>query len=443
MDSSNKGHCSTSLCEFEKFGTLGVCSECEQRNFSGHIGSLFGRCSWRNTSANATDSTIVFGMNGNETDETTTKIMIQEIKKSVAQESWELSVQCGQANMAIYSYAKEPTDSMSLTQYMTFIFSLFDPSDSQRIVKGPYESDDGDVMYLRYYLGSGQDKTFEGGRLSACKHTPEINEYTDPIKILDSTCLSISTDLLSWFDETALSDQFGNLSGTETRCSLTPCVQQVIGSRLQSNQFSARGSSSSSKWYQAILAKSDGREYLLCYGDEGDCPYSWGHDSLTALGSWMNSTIATESFSKMYWTQANSPGKNFTLFHERIATQVSALLQSQLNPDLVNFTGVAYGTEVYVQVRWMWFILPIVMMVSSLLIVMFIVGDSGRKDYLFKNNILAAIAFELHGWEPHEYGVDETWTRDSMRNVEKKAERMVAKMQLPYEGDGALRLKRE
>ena len=91
----------------------------------------------------------------------------------------------------------------------------------------------------------------------------------------------------------------------------------------------------------------------------------------------------------------------------------------------------------------MWFILPIVMMVSSLLIVMFIVGDSGRKDYLFKNNILAAIAFELHGWEPHEYGVDETWTRDSMRNVEKKAERMVAKMQLPYEGDGALRLKRE
>jgi hypothetical protein len=79
----------------------------------------------------------------------------------------------------------------------------------------------------------------------------------------------------------------------------------------------------------------------------------------------------------------------------------------------------------------MWFILTLVLLASCLLIVVLSIWDSSRKGYLFKNNVLAAIAFELHGWEPYEYGVDETWTRRSMRNVEKKAGQMVARMQLP------------
>jgi hypothetical protein len=120
-----------------------------------------------------------------------------------------------------------------------------------------------------------------------------------------------------------------------------------------------------------------------------------------------------------------------------------AILQSQSNPDIVNITGIEYGTKIYVQVIWVWFILPPVLLASCLLIVVLSIWDSSRKGYVFKNNVLTAIAFELHGWQPHEYDVDKTWIRRSVWNVEKKAEQMEARMQLPHDEEGGSRPKKE
>ncbi|KAF3029136.1 hypothetical protein E8E12_000509 [Didymella heteroderae] len=157
----------------------------------------------------------------------------------------------------------------------------------------------------------------------------------------------------------------------------------------------------------------------------------------------LNSTIGSTSFYRMYWSEKDGPGADYTTFYKRVAAQMTKVLQSPANPNMVSFPGVAYGTEIYVQVRWLWLILPLVLLASTLLIVVLSIWDSSRKNYLFKNKILAAIAFELHGWEPHEYGVDGTWSRQSMRNVEKKAQCMTARMHLPQDGDGGLRLKKE
>jgi hypothetical protein len=284
------------------------------------------------------------------------------------------------------------------------------------------------------------DSIIDIGGLSFCSHTKGSFSVDNADAVTDSTCLDLSIDPKLWFNGHALSDLFGTLNATETTCSLFLCNQRVVEAKLENNRFSAQGVSSNR---MSNKIASELPDNMFCSGRDENCPYPWTQETLDLLASRIVSTIDTEDYFTMLMTQKNGPGNNYTLLYERIAAQLSAILQSQANPSIANITGIAYGTEIYVQVNWLWFILPLVLLASCLLILVLSIWDSSRKDYLFKNNILAALAFELHGWEPHEYGVDETWTRHNMRNVEQKAERMVARMQLPHEGDGGLRLKRE
>ena len=76
-------------------------------------------------------------------------------------------------------------------------------------------------------------------------------------------------------------------------------------------------------------------------------------ETLDFLGSRILSTIDTDNYYRLSMTQKDSPGNNHALMYESIAAQLSAILQSQANPSIANFTGTAYGTEIYVQVNWL------------------------------------------------------------------------------------------
>ncbi|KAF3039846.1 hypothetical protein E8E11_002822 [Didymella keratinophila] len=122
---------------------------------------------------------------------------------------------------------------------------------------------------------------------------------------------------------------------------------------------------------------------------------------------------------------------------------MSVLLQSPSNPQIQNITGVAYGAEIHVQVRWIWLILPLATFLASVVLLVLSMLDSSRREYLFRNKILAAIAIELHGWDRDEYAADGDWKRGSIRTLEQRSETMVARMQLPQDGDGGLKFKKE
>lgn len=70
------------------------------------------------------------------------------------------------------------------------------------------------------------------------------------------------------------------------------------------------------------------------------------------------------------------------------------------------------------------------------------IPDRIRRGYVFKNRILAATVSELYRWEPEEYGIDRGWARDGMKNVEKRAGRMIARIQLPENDQGGLNVKK-
>ena|SRR5690242_7865839 len=100
-------------------------------------------------------------------------------------------------------------------------------------------------------------------------------------------------------------------------------------------------------------------ERLFCSGDDDECLFFWTPHTLRFLEWWINSTIDNENFYQMYSTQSNGPGNDTTLFFQRVADKMSAILQTIANPDIINITDVACGTEIYVQVRRIWLTLPL------------------------------------------------------------------------------------
>lgn len=389
-------------------------------------------------------------MSNSYIEETNTEIF-QEIRKRRMHEEFLLGANCGRVMW--YGMYSIPMLNLEISNHpdhsheTSFRLIPFGPSDSHPAIQLQTNDTDSSIEYSSGTTAYLPESITKNGVFSACGHGSGAWTYDETNAVVNSTCLDLSIDPELWFTGNTLSDHFGTLNGTETTCSSFLCIRRIFGAKIINNQFLARGFSTDTRWYRRDPA-ADGSLYydpkdIFCSGHDDSCMYSWTRETLDFLGSWILSTIDTDNYYRLSMAQKDSPGNNHALLYESIAAQLSALLQSQANPSIANFTGTAYGTEIYVQVNWLWFILPLVLLTSCLIILVLSIWDSSRKDYLFKNNILAAIAFDLHGWEPHEYGVDETWTRHSMRNVEKKAERMVARMQLPHEGDGGLRLKRE
>lgn len=71
------------------------------------------------------------------------------------------------------------------------------------------------------------------------------------------------------------------------------------------------------------------------------------------------------------------------------------------------------------------------------------IRDSSKRRHLFNNKIPAAVIFELQGWEKDDYGFTKDWDRHSMISLERTAERMLAKMEIPQDPGSGRKLKKE
>jgi hypothetical protein len=351
VDGSNNGHCSTYLCEYANFDTLAVCSSCEQHILSGDINDLLPRCYWRNESA---DDYIVFGQRTNEGERSTMKIMLQEIEKRRLQESFEISITCGHPEplleIRFFNFVEamivtiNPFGQSGSRPMANVIFTkdlpLSEPpelsyrfgldghgADMQRLRKGP--------IVGRYFTSTEEitnpesiaSRPVHNGLFDTCRYIVEDLGYRavskDPNMIINSTCMSFTTDLRLWFPGQALSDQFGFLNGTVTKCSLSPCVQRIARATLQNNQYTMQNVHPITRWYPTNESRIKIKEgdlrsnALFCSGDDDVCLFSWTPMSLTFLGSWLSSVIDTRYFYKMYMAQRDGPRSNYTLFYKR------------------------------------------------------------------------------------------------------------------------------
>ena len=360
MDFSNRGHCSTSLCQFADFNTLAVCSKCEKRTISGSLANLFGPCRWLNQTIGAENLTEVFGISNSYMEETNTEIF-QEIRKRMMHEEFLLGADCGQimwnSMHSIPMFTLEISNDPTLSHETSFRLIPFGLFDSHPVIQLKINDTDLSIAYSSGTDVRSPESITKNGVFSACGHGKGAWTYNDTNAVINSTCLDLSIDPELWFTGNTLSDHFGTLNGTETMCSSFLCMRRIFGAKIENNRFLARGILSDTRWYRRDPAADGSLHYdpkdIFCSGHDDSCLYSWTRETLDFLGSRLLSTIDTDNYYRLSMTQKDSPGNNHALMYESIAAQLSAILQSQANPSIANFTGTAYGTEIYVQVNWL------------------------------------------------------------------------------------------
>lgn len=95
-------------------------------------------------------------------------------------------------------------------------------------------------------------------------------------------------------------------------------------------------------------------------------------------------------------------GGNFTILQNKLAERVSRFIQGKDNPSYTNSTGNIFDTEIYIQVRWPWIILPVATLVLSIIILVLTIYDSQSRPYMLKNSIITALFVHFQGWDEHE-----------------------------------------
>jgi hypothetical protein len=92
---------------------------------------------------------------------------------------------------------------------------------------------------------------------------------------------------------------------------------------------------------------------------------------------------------------SNTTNGNWTEYSRKLASVISLVIQSQRNLDAKNITGDAFGPELYIEIRWLWFSGPLSMVLLSILFLIMTILKSSRREYRFKTSILAILFHRL------------------------------------------------
>ncbi|CAO2655913.1 Nn.00g047160.m01.CDS01 [Neocucurbitaria sp. VM-36] len=252
--------------------------------------------------------------------------------------------------------------------------------------------------------------------------------------ILQNTCFTSATLLPQYMTEGNLtSERFGEINGTLTTCSLKPCAKQYSKVYSNGNVAHAQETHSTSVFQPAVHQPNIPDDDIPALRFLNEIHYC-------AEGIWIATVLESYEFNTyfMRWEEESSFKRNFTLLFKRMSKEISYLIQNPSNPDATNITGTAYGSELYVRVRWAWLILPLLTITMVIAILILSILNSSKKPYLLEDSILAALFFDVDGWDKKEYCEEDTWGRQSVRKMEEKATSMTARMELRACGDGGV-----
>ncbi|KAF2622936.1 hypothetical protein BU25DRAFT_414706 [Macroventuria anomochaeta] len=430
-------YCSTSVCKFPEFDTLAMCSVCEDQVIQVNAFKDFDNCTF---SLNVTDKQVI---------KPTFSEISHEIESRRYRENFYGHLSCQNNLLSFVLNLNNGYENWSNDTSTYISLSLFGRKE------GTYGVDYETYPWLGQNRPFGSDapvRSFKSCRNSAPdKITQHTYEYWNTV--LRSDCLNSTSDLQSYVSGNKLTSNFGTINGTLTTCSLQPCAKRYSASKLENTRISAELVSSTTK-FQNATKQSDtylewSSEYAVdsaviqyCADNTTDCQYSWRMYATRDLGAAIKKILDSEDFVRYQAALPSTFDHNFTTLYHRISDEISVLMRSSANPNATNMTGIAYGTDIYVKVRWLWLVLPLLTITASMLVLGFSILDSNKKNYLFKNKILASFAFELDGWEKEEYRADHAWERHTVRRLEETSERMMASIHLPSEDDDGLKLKK-
>ncbi|KAH6629124.1 hypothetical protein C7974DRAFT_181757 [Boeremia exigua] len=423
-DDSKNAKCSTALCDYPDHYTLAFCSACEEQSLSGSIFDLFENCTLAGTPDRVGKSAIL-------------EYVDSRIGEKSSKGSFNSTITCKIPQISPITLSIDYNRRMSPDLNLTL--HVFDPVGylpRQRTSwdKGSFVNSTLEIH--NKFVGSTALTNFS---MKSCKYEPghAVVENRNVSVLLNATCVDSTTDLSSYFAGNKTTPQFGMFNGTVTKCSLKPCVKHFTEAKMLGNRFSANITT------KPTVLGPETRSFSHKTDDGEELTYSWQYRAFIFLEAYIREELDNIVFLFAHMKTISGGGDDTPSLYERIAEQLSTLIKSPSNNQIQTLEGTAYGSEIYIQVRWPWFFFPLFLTAASTLILALSIWDSSNRVYLFKNKILAAIAFELHGWKREEYDADDDWGAHSMGEFEKKSERMVAKMQLPQHGESGLKLRKE
>ena len=266
---------------------------------------------------------------------------------------------------------------------------------------------------------------------SACLLDTWVKPVDASVNIVKSTCITTSSNPETIADL----DTFGEMNATLTKCRLNICARRYRNVTMGANGIKVAHTTDS----PLSVSIANGTEVYA--KDENNNKFRFDLDQLRNLRSLLYDVTDTQSFKFLLDKNNPKSSADWVRFFERIAEVYTQTIQSPYNPDARRVEAQAYGLEVFVRVRWAWFIMPLLIVLASNVLLGLTMYQSRKKPYLYKNSILSTLFHGLEGWETHELLPAKVCGSETYNDMLDTSKGMLAS--LKKNDDGYLKLKRD
>ncbi|KAJ4294215.1 hypothetical protein N0V90_007905 [Kalmusia sp. IMI 367209] len=219
-----------------------------------------------------------------------------------------------------------------------------------------------------------------------------------PMRLHAYTCFQSSTDLSLWEQPERMSE----INGTITQCAIDICARTYKDAVMKDGNMDI-GESIEIPLRAVHVEYEDETKSVLVYNStalfesETADPnnvqqYELGGFDQRVLSASLGLTTSDSPF----WVQnsivyLNDTNGDFKSLFDGIAEVVSTVLQHPDNPRSVSVAGPAYASQTFVEARWEWLILPLILSIATICLLVATILQSRSRPYLFKTSLLPAI----------------------------------------------------
>jgi hypothetical protein len=293
--------------------------------------------------------------------------------------------------------------------------------------------------------------------LKYCVYTsPELygSKRVNSTSLMNATCFTSSTDLYEYQNR----EKMGQINGSVTRCNLHYCAHHYDSISILNGQKKQTGLTKSPLIFKDRINEETGYwDPLLRFSDLS----TWTTESSNEI-DYITQEMSHYSLVQEFLRSANStpdPGldffdsklgngsalNDFTQLFDAFASAMTSTIQSSANPNSTAVPMEVYDSNIFVEVRWRWMIMPLSVVFIGLLFLVLSILESWNKDYLLKTSILAVMFYGLdtHDWKNNDVGDMEGVSRRRAleNNLTKEAEKI--RVAFVHNEDGQMKLKKE
>jgi hypothetical protein len=279
-------------------------------------------------------------------------------------------------------------------------------------------------------------------------------DYTHSMGSMSApSCFTTTSDLLG----IEQLDNFGEIKGTMTRCHPGLCARRYENVSVGSsgNKRVTKTTDTHLKLTNVTLERQEWwREQPSGHeSHEPETPWeavskdgsnnTFYYESLAPMLLWgqFAATIEAKNFQALLAQNLPRGRDDWAQLWARLSDVLSEVIQSPINPNATRIYGDAYGPEIFLRVRWEWFIMPLFLVVASNVFLCLTIFHSRKHPYLFKNSVMAILFHGLEGWEAHDLIPAKRPGKETFHDIMDTAGRMRASLR--RNSDGVLKLKKE